>query len=285
MKASLRAVALIAAVVLLGYGMLQPVDRSGDLRWLLCLWGAAPLLLFAAFLSSPSLPPGLARSVRNLGLVLGVGFVMLSLELLREQVVRADAIYYKVVTNEATGEVTSNVRPVLQSMRVQRGKIFDRNGELLVDSRVGAGGFVHRVYPLAERYDPAAFSNIVGFHSTRFGQAGLEATYGDYLSGEKGGRPLERLNNSIYGRPQVGNDLRLTLNAPLQSEVAALMGGRRGSVVVLDPTSGAVLAMVSTPGYDPQHLAFNPDAADWNSENEAARIGVRSPPTTRASRC
>lgn len=260
---------LAAAVALVAYGVVQPVDRAGDIRWLICLWAAAPLLLLALWLGGEGSPRSVGRSIRSLAQLIGIGFVLLALQLLRQQVVRADSLYYKVQSNEATGEVTSNVRPVLQSMRTRRGQLFDRRGELLVGSEVRENGFVHRSYPLADHYDPAAFSNIVGFYSTRFGLAGLESTFNDYLGGERGRPALERITGSLYGRPLRGNDLHLTLDAPLQAEATALLGGRKGSVVVLDPTSGAVLALASTPGFDPRHLAFDPAAADWNVENEA----------------
>jgi peptidoglycan glycosyltransferase len=152
---------------------------------------------------------------------------------------------------------------------VQRGTIFDNSGQPLVASEVREGGFTHRVYPLAQQFDPAAFSNVVGFYSTRFGRAGLEFSFDDYLSGQRGVPPSVRVEQALFGRPQVGNNLHLTLNAQLQAEVYALMAGRIGSAVVLDPATGAIKALVSFPGYNPQHLAFDPGAEDWNAENDA----------------
>jgi peptidoglycan glycosyltransferase len=168
----------------------------------------------------------------------------------------------------ATGEITSNVRPVLASQRVIRGNIVDRDGVLLVGSEVVDGGFVRRVYPMVEAgLDPAAFSNLVGFFSTRFGQSGLEATYGGYLSGELGS-PVNQLSSNLFGEAQRGNHLHLTINAALQARVSTLLAGRPGSVVVLEPETGAVLAMVSAPGFDPRGLSFNYAVDSWESENE-----------------
>jgi peptidoglycan glycosyltransferase len=259
-----RVLALAAAVALIIYGMLQPVEQ--DTRWLLAIWLAAPLLLFAARLSLPPQPRGTARSVQSLGLVVALGFGLLSLQLLRQQFVRAEEIYNTVYVDEQTGQTTSNVRHVIQSMRVQRGKIIDRTGAVLVDSQVVENGYVRRVYPLAEQFDPRAFSNIVGFFSDRFGQSGLEATYGAYLSGDRDS--YGRLRDSLLGTPQVGDDLHLTIDARLQAEASRLLAARGvGSVVVLDPKTGAVLAMASNPGFDPSVLAVNP-AADRAAEDE-----------------
>ncbi len=269
MQPFIRVVAGVCAVALIVFGIMQPVEQ--EVRWLMCLWAAAPLLGVAAWLYQAPMPRGLNRSVHNLGLVVSVGFVLLSLQLLRQQVVQADATYNRVNIDSDSGQITSNVRPVLDSQRVMRGAIFDRTGTVLVSSEVVADGFVRRTYPIVDSSGvPAAFSNIVGFFSTRFGQGGIEATYGDFLSGERG-NTLSRLKDDILGNPQVGNDLYLSLDARLQVEASALLGGRYGSVVVLDPASGAILSMVSSPGFDSRQLSFNYAADDWASEN--ARIG------------
>jgi peptidoglycan glycosyltransferase len=261
-----RILALIGALGLIGYGMIQSADQ--DVRWLLAVWLAAPLLLIAGRLSLPTLPRGTARSLYNLGLVVGLGFGLLSLQLLRQQFVRADDIANTVYVDPQTGQTTSNVRQVIKSLRVQRGKMVDRNGAVIVDTQVVGKSFALRTYPLFDQYNPAAFSNIVGFFSTRFGQSGLEATYGSYLSGERD--TYSQLRDSLLGRPQVGDDLHLTIDTRLQAEAMRLLSDRgSGSVVVLDPKTGAVLAMASNPGFDPRQLAFNA-AADQDQEN--ARI-------------
>lgn len=262
MRQFMRVVCALAAVALIGYGIFQPVQE--DRRWLLALWLAAPLLFLTVWLTLQPRPRGIVRSVQNLGLVVALGFVLLSLQLLRQQFVRASDIYDTVYVDEQTGQTTSNVRPVFKSLRVRRGKMLDRNGEVLVDTQVVQGDFAVRSYPLADHYDPAAFSNVVGFFSSQFGTAGLEASYNDYLSGERDA--YGRLRDTVLGRPDVGDDLHLTIDAPLQQAVKQILGDRTGSVVVLDPKTGAILAMVSTPGFDSRQLAFNP-AADRDAEN------------------
>lgn len=267
MRQLIRILCAAAAAALIAYGIFQPIQQ--DRNWLIALWLAAPLLLVATRLSLPSRPRGLMRSVQNLGLVIGLGFVLLSFQLLRQQFVRADEIYNTVYVDPQTGQTTSNVRPVLQSLRVQRGRILDRNGTPLVASQLVEGGFAVRTYPLADQFDPTAFSNIVGFFSSRYGQAGIEATYTDYLDGQSDS--FGRIQDTLLGKPQIGDDVQLTIDARLQQAALNVLGDRYGSIVVLDPRSGAVLAMVSNPGFDPRQLAFNP-AADRDAEN--ARISA-----------
>jgi peptidoglycan glycosyltransferase len=206
--------------------------------------------------------------VYAVGIVVALGFGAVSMQLLRQQVVQAAAIYERTEIDPESGQITSNVRPVLKAQRVVRGNMFDRDGALLVGSEVVEGGFVRRTYPVADQLglDPAAFSNIVGFFSNRFGWSGLEATHDDYLSGERG-RAFARLQSDLLGQAQEGSDLHLTIDAQLQARATALLGGRYGSVVVLDPRTGAILAMASVPGFDPRGLSFNYGAEDWEAEN------------------
>jgi len=267
MRTKLSIVLGLSAIALIGYGMTQSIEQDGN--WLLCLWTAAPFLGWAFWLRQPPLPRGLTQSVANLGLVISLGFGLLSIQLLRQQFIHAKAIYHKIKIDPQSGQVTSNVRPVLASQRVLRGKLFDRSNQLLVQSTEVNGGFAYRNYPIAEKYPPTAFSNVVGFFSTRFGQSGLEATYSDYLTGEKG-NPITQLQSNFLGQPEVGNDLHLTLNADLQGKIGQLLAERSGSVVVLRPQSGEVLALVSNPGFDPRQLSFNFGLEDWAAEN--ARI-------------
>jgi penicillin-binding protein A len=260
-----RWLTLAPAIALIGYGIIQPVEA--DVTWLICLWSAAPLLALWAWISQPPLPRGLTRSLYNLGLVVLVGFSLLSLQLLRQQFVRSNAIYNHVVIG-TDGSTTSNVRPVLASQRILRGRIEDRLGRLLVDSEA-VDGFARRTYPLTAFADPRAFSNVVGFFSRRYGQSGLEASHATDLTGERGSE-LDRLQDQLFGRQQRGNNLRLTLNAAVQTSAFNALGGRTGSVVVLDPRTGAVIALASTPGFDPSQLAFDPSAPSWAAED--ARI-------------
>lgn len=267
MQSRLRVVILVGVFGLIAYGIFQPVEQ--DVRWLICLWAVAPFLGLVAWLSRPAIPRGLPRSVYNLGMVVAIGFVLLSLQLLRQQVVQANATYHRVEVDSETGQIISNVRPVQAAQRIERGTIFDRNAIPLVSSTLLPNGLTMRTYPIAERFDPAAFSNVVGFFSTRFGQSGLEATYSDFLSGERG-NSFSKLHDQILGNAPKGNHLHLTLNAQLQAQARALLGGQTGSIVVIEPDTGAVLAMVSTPGFDPRSLVFNTTAEDREAEN--ARI-------------
>lgn len=264
-RSFVRLLGLGGGLGLLVFGMFLR-DES---RWLMCLWGGAVLLMVGVIASVQTLHGGTRKGVINLALTFALLFVMLTVQLLRTQFIYASSIYNRVV-KDSDGNVTGNVRPVLRSMKVKRGTIFDRNGMVLAASDSTPDGFAHRTYPIAQLADMRAFSNLLGFSSSRYGQYGLENTWNSWLTGEEG-QPLRSLQDDVFNRSHTGNNLQLTIDARLQQAVWDVMQqygeGKPGSAVVIDPRSGAILAMVSVPGFDPQALTFDPFASDWTAEN------------------
>ena len=258
----LKRILIIMVIGLVGYGLTRPPEQESV--WLLCVWLAAVPATTAAILD---VHIGLRvndtqRSLQYLTIVLAMGFGMLSLQLLRHQVIWSQYIADAVIVNEETGETSSNVRHLLAAARVYRGSILDRNNQTIVETSVGIDGRTARQYPVD---DPAAFTPVVGVVNPRYGLSGLEASYEAYLTGNRNALgQVFRMFNSQASR---GDNLQLTIDARLQEHVHALMGGRIGAVVVLDPASGAVLAMVSTPSFDPYLLTVNLDA-DRQSDQE-----------------
>lgn len=282
MRSTIRTIGLFGGIALLIYGLIPRATRPeltplvSESRWLVLLWGSAFLLGMAAWASLPQLQTmGTRVNVRpgvlNLSLVFSILFVVLTIQLLRSEFIYAASIYNRNSTNPDTGVVFSNSRPVIQSLRVRRGAIYDRNNVLLAGSEVAPNGLARRTYPVAQQADVRAFSNILGYSSPNYGQSGLEDRWNGYLTGEQG-QALRSLTDDLYNRPHTGNNLQLTLSAELQSRVWDILSrnaqGRPASAIVMDPKSGAVLAMVSAPGFDPQSLALNPAAESDEAENK-----------------
>lgn len=105
-----------------------------------------------------------------------------------------------------------------------------------------------RVYPTIDRY-----AHTVGYVSVLFGSRGLERTRERDLVSHRDSTISGVLNAVLGGDPRP-RGLRLTVDDELQSVAIDALEGSRGSIIALDPTTGAVLASVSTPGFDPNAL-------------------------------
>ncbi|MFN5059095.1 MAG: peptidoglycan D,D-transpeptidase FtsI family protein [Chloroflexota bacterium] len=247
-----RRILLWSVIVPLIFGMTRSPEE--EWVWLLCMWVSVIPASILAFQQIPmyiKIDPT-KRSLQSLTIALIIGFGMLSLQLLRQQVVWSQYLSDKVVIMPGTGEAYSNVRHIMADARVNRGKFIDRTGLVLADTAMVEDGRTARRYPLK---NPTAFVSLLGVVSPRYGVSGLEATYEDYLTGNRNslGRFFQTLNN----QPAVGDDVQLTIDARLQQASYELLAGRIGSVVVLDPQSGAILAMASSPSYNPYDLSID----------------------------
>jgi peptidoglycan glycosyltransferase len=106
-----------------------------------------------------------------------------------------------------------------------------------------------RTYPYGQLY-----SHATGYY-TLYTATGIEKTQDDLLSGEDDRLFVRRLSDYLTGRQPKGGAVVLTLNAKAQYAAAQALGNRRGAVVAIDPTTGAILAMYSSPSFDPNPLA------------------------------
>ena len=107
--------------------------------------------------------------------------------------------------------------------------------------------------------------------SDRIGRSGLEKVYESHLRGEWGGQQLEvnaagQVQRVLGDKPaRAGKDLRLTLDLDLQRAAErALDGVVKGAIVALDPQTGAIRALASRPGFDPNIFSEGPTQAQWS---------------------
>ena len=134
-----------------------------------------------------------------------------------------------------------------------RGAIIDRDGKVLAHNKEDANGELYRVYASGD-----AISQVVGYASGRYGRAGLERAYDAELSG-LAGDPLTDALRQVRGRAVRPEGSHLSLSCDLQRAAVAALGERRGAVVMLDPRTGEVLALASTPTYDASAIAESGD--------------------------
>jgi peptidoglycan glycosyltransferase len=140
-----------------------------------------------------------------------------------------------------------NPRLVEAELRVQRGRILDRDGVVLAQT-VGELGELERVYDQS-----AASSPAVGYYSLRHGVSGVEASFDDVLRGRPTSGWAEWWDALLHRNP-AGQDVHLTLDAELGEVADDALGEHLGAVVLLEARSGEILALVSHPGYDPNLL-------------------------------
>jgi len=133
-----------------------------------------------------------------------------------------------------------------------RGKLLDCKGKVLAETRVDPKtGKAKRFYPLGQ-----ASAQVVGYLSHKFGKAGLEKGLDNALSGRSlhlAG--MQHFFQQLAGLPAEGLNVQLTLDSDLQRLAYAKLGGRRGAVVAINPQTGALLVVASSPSFDPNHLA------------------------------
>jgi penicillin-binding protein A len=185
-------------------------------------------------------PPRVAGSLLRLSVALAIGYGALAGGLTYWQVVQAQQL-----TNDPLNPI------VLQAKRdAPRGTIYDTSGKVLADNVPGAGH--QREYP----YLVAA--PVVGYSSSIFGTAGLERTYDAQLTGlsslGEGDDLLRKFRDQAYNP----SDLHTSLDIDLQQAAADLLGDQRGAIVAIEPTTGRILALVSSPTYNPNRVV-DPD--------------------------
>jgi peptidoglycan glycosyltransferase len=163
--------------------------------------------------------------------------------------------YVQVGKADAYRNDPRNPRGLLRSYSHERGPIVLSTGgganAIAVDKATPTEQFKFlRTYP-----GGVAFAHVTGFASFVYGRTGIEQAENDVLSGQSDNLFVRRLSDYITGRKAEGGRVVLTLQQAAQRAAFAGLQGKRGAAVAIDPRTGAILAMVSTPSYDPARLS------------------------------
>jgi peptidoglycan glycosyltransferase len=141
-----------------------------------------------------------------------------------------------------------NHRSLLEQERIQRGPILAADGTVLARSvRTGEGTY-ERTYPTGEE-----FAHAIGYSYTDPGRTALERYRNAPLTGQTQSN-LQSLLDQLQGRSNRGDRVLTTLDPAAQQAAIAALGGHQGAVVALQPQTGAVTVMASTPTFDPNAL-------------------------------
>jgi len=189
----------------------------------------------------------------------------------------------QVVRSAELRENPSNTRVLAEEYGRERGSVIVDGTEIALSVETDDRLTYLRQYPDAETY-----AAVTGYYSLVYSSAGLERAENDVLAGNDPRLTFRRLTDLFTGRDPAGGDVVLTLDPEVQAASMAALGDRTGAIVSLDPRTGAVLGMASTPTYDPNQLSsHDPEAIRtyWEQLNGAERdprlnraIGDNFPP-------
>jgi penicillin-binding protein A len=167
-----------------------------------------------------------------------------------------NANYLQVVRASALHNDKHNPRLIMEEYSRQRGPI-------LVAGKPVASSFAtkdrlkyRRTYADGPLYAPAT-----GFYSLVYGASGTESAANSILAGTDDSLFVRRVIDMLTGEQPKGGSVQLTLNPKAQKAALAGLRGRKGAVVAINPSTGAILAMVSSPSYDPNLLSSHDSAA------------------------
>ncbi|RPI24186.1 MAG: penicillin-binding protein 2 [Actinobacteria bacterium] len=160
------------------------------------------------------------------------------------------ATYLQAVAGQSYREDPRNARLIAWRTGRERGAIVTADSVVVARSDPDEEDpkLFQRTYP-----EGPAYVHTVGLTSVLFGSTGLEEARSRDLISDRDSTISGVLNALLGGDPRP-RGLRLTLDHDLQSLAVDLLGDQRGAIVALDPKTGAVLAMASTPGFDPNTL-------------------------------
>jgi peptidoglycan glycosyltransferase len=157
---------------------------------------------------------------------------------------------------EALAEDPRNSRTLYESYSVERGPILV-GGEPIAFSQPTDDNYrFQRVYANGLLYAP-----VTGFIPVNGEATGLERSMNDVLSGQSSSQFFDSLNRIITGQDPMGASVEVSIDQALQQAAWDALGDYTGAVIVTEPATGRVLAMVTKPTYDPNALAVHSGAA------------------------
>ena len=182
---------------------------------------------------------GIGAALGRVSLILALAFGGLAL----------GAGYWQVIESQNLSRAPDDAAVIAAARNVLRGEISDRDGALLAWNERDENREPYRVYA------SNALSGVIGYSSRQYDEAGLEAAWNAQISGVASADPLRDLVRKFQLDPSDPQDLRTTLVLQLQQAAVDALGDNRGAVVMLDPRTGEVLVLASTPTYNASNVA------------------------------
>lgn len=158
-------------------------------------------------------------------------------------------VYFNVVRSKDIINSPYNVRLDSMADRVVRGKILDRDGNVLAETEVDGNGDEKRIYPYGSLY-----AHVVGYDAK--GKSGLESVENFHLL-TSNAFFAEKFLKEFQEKKNIGDNIVTTLDTRLQQAAYDALGSYKGAVVVIEVSTGKILSMVSKPDFDPNTIERN----------------------------
>lgn len=168
-------------------------------------------------------------------------------------------LYFTLFQAKSISSNSFNRRLREYNSNIVRGNLLDRKNVLLVKSSKTKSNIIRNY--LYSRH----FSHIIGYWTRNLGSSGLEAMYNQELINNNS--TLETLKSKASGEYLYGNNLKLTLDKDLQIYASSQLNGKKGAIVVLNPKTGEILALISKPDFNPSNIQENWDSITTDADS------------------
>ncbi|MBA2254916.1 MAG: penicillin-binding protein 2 [Chloroflexi bacterium] len=214
----------------------------------------------------PGGAPSIASALLRVAIAIATLYVALGL----------GASYWQVVEAQRLTNDPSNPLSLAAARSAPRGRIFDVRGRVLARNVKQANGESIREYTYP------VMAPVLGYKSLVFGASGLEKTYDAELAGIRQLTPGDEMLRKFRARPYDPQDLVLSIDLRLQGRATQALGGNRGAIVAIEPTTGRILALVSAPTFDANRL-IDPVEGRAYLKSLSEQPASRSPLLNRAT--
>lgn len=167
--------------------------------------------------------------------------------------VLAGVSYVQFFAAEDLRNNSLNTRTLMRDFCSERGPILV-GGQAIVQSVPSPEGDACKF--IRHYTEPTIYSGLTGFFSLNYGKSGIEAAMNEQLAGQTNDALSDRISQLLTGEQPKGSAVELTINPQIQKMAYDMIpDGINGSIVVMNPKTGEIIAMVSKPSYDTNLLS------------------------------
>jgi peptidoglycan glycosyltransferase len=166
-----------------------------------------------------------------------------------------------------------NRRGLIEQQQVPRGLILARDGDTVLARSEPRGQGKRRTY-VRSYPEGETFGHPVGYSYIDIGETGIERSRNDALTGDL--NEFGTIFRELQSKEREGDDVVTTLDPDAQRQAIELLAGNSGSIVALEPSTGRVRVMASTPGYDPNTVNQESVFAELNRPGTGRRLTNRA---------